>query len=543
MNKLLVVDDEAYTRNYMKSHIPKLHSEWEVGFEASDGREALDVLAKHHVDLVITDIKMPEMDGLELAKQISEKYPHQHVIILSGYDDFSFAKEAIHYGVESYLLKPIVKEELKEALDQIATQIEEDKTKQMAFRTMKHFSETSKAHIVKNFLKAVTSESNVEIKSLYPLIYRFKINLIEGEAMVMILSLDQDVMLRQPIHYRDHSIYQFILNEIATEMIEQAEKGWVFLDQEQQTVVYLTGETESKLTESSKQLFNQINRIMMKDTGLTITGAAGNAEHEILQIGNSYRNAKQLLLHRLISGGDAFYSFSQHQRLPILLKDLEKSVSAIQSGLLNGNSIVFVNALKEYAGLFDWRSAEHFYRFGAFLIDNLAKMSEFEQAEQMEQAYMKLKKTGAAGAVSLDDAIQKCSEIVNLFSNDADDENDRLNEHDAVIKAKEYIYAHYSEPLSLALIAEKIGVSVNYLSSIFHKRVGESYIKFLTRVRMEQAAQFLTMKNPLKIYEISERVGYLSVKHFSHVFKQYYQKTPGEFQSEHKAVIHGDGGF
>lgn len=109
--------------------------------------------------------------------------------------------------------------------------------------------------------------------------------------------------------------------------------------------------------------------------------------------------------------------------------------------------------------------------------------------------------------------------------------------NDIVQKAKEYIYVHYREPLSLALIAEKIGVSSSYLSNIFHKSVGESYIKFLTRVRMEQAEKLLKSTPPYKVYDISERVGYISVKHFSFIFKKYFKISPGEYQEKYLAEI------
>lgn len=532
MYKLLVVDDEAYTRNYMKVHIPKLNEHWEVVCEASDGCEALDMLARHEIDLIITDIRMPEMDGLQLSKQVAELYPSQHIIILSGHDEFAFAKEAIHYGVEFYLLKPIVKEELKEALERITLQIEEEKTKQLAYHTMKNFSDTSKAHVIKNFLKAATSDNSVEIKALYPLIHRFKINLIENEAIIMILALDQDVLLDQSIPVHDYPVFQFILNEVATEIIEGLGKGWVFLDYEEQTVVFLKGESEEALIAASQELFNQINEIMLKDTGISITGTAGNTEHEVLQVYVSYRNAKHMLLNRLTLGGNAFYCYKEQQDIQHRLAVLDKIISTIQSSLLNENDMLYFEAIKQYTELIESTSRSEFYHYGAYLVQHMSRLNTHDQGEKLEKALQQLKMSGRQISLSTtpDEIIHSLSNITKVFSEETSSDPKHINEHDAVRRAKEYIYAHYAEPLSLALIAEKIGVSINYLSSIFHSSLGESYIKFLTRVRMEQAAKLLTVKQPLKIYEISERIGYISVKHFSHVFKKHYHITPGEYQ-------------
>lgn len=279
----MIVDDEPLTREYMKINVPLIDNRWRVTAEAMEGCEALDILQKQQFDLIITDIKMPVMDGLELCSLISKRCPGQKVIIISGYDEFAFAKEAIRYGVHEYLLKPIVKEELQAALNKIAIQIERKKNEQLIYKTM----------------------------------------------------------------------------------------------------------------------------------------------------------------------------------VTLLAEDPKKQV-----------------------------------------VENLLK------------------------------TVVPVSDIVQLFESNNSQLNCTANEHDIVKKTIEYIYEHYSEPISLALIADKIGVSPCYLSNLFHKNVGESYIKFLTKVRMEQAAKLLKLKPLAKICDIAEKVGYTSVKHFSYVFKQYFNTTPGEYQSK-----------
>lgn len=129
MYNLMIVDDEPLTREYFKLNIHKLDERWEVVAEAMEGSEALEILDKLNIDLVITDIKMPVMDGLELCKVVSEKYPNIKLVILSGYDEFDFARQAVKYGVVDYILKPIVKEELKSMLGKVAKVLDEQKQK------------------------------------------------------------------------------------------------------------------------------------------------------------------------------------------------------------------------------------------------------------------------------------------------------------------------------------------------------------------------------------------------------------------------------
>ena len=123
MYNILVVDDEKLMRTYLANIIPSLTDAYQVSGIAEDGREAIDLLKKQHYDVVITDIKMPEVDGLNLARYIHENHPDTIVIIVSGYNNFSYARKAIQYQVTDYLLKPLVDKDLKELLDSVSTRL------------------------------------------------------------------------------------------------------------------------------------------------------------------------------------------------------------------------------------------------------------------------------------------------------------------------------------------------------------------------------------------------------------------------------------
>ena len=123
MYNILVVDDEKLMRTYLANIIPSLTDAYQVSGIAEDGREAIDLLKKQHYDVVITDIKMPEVDGLNLARYIHENHPDTIVIIVSGYNNFSYARKAIQYQVTDYLLKPLVDKDLKELLDSVNTRL------------------------------------------------------------------------------------------------------------------------------------------------------------------------------------------------------------------------------------------------------------------------------------------------------------------------------------------------------------------------------------------------------------------------------------
>ena len=122
MYRILVVDDEKIEREGIKYLLAEDKEEKTI-FEASDGKQALNILGKEEIDILLTDVKMPHMDGLELTRRAREKYPDLKIIIFSGYGDFSFAQEAIHYGVTDYILKPVAPEQFEETMAKVEQDI------------------------------------------------------------------------------------------------------------------------------------------------------------------------------------------------------------------------------------------------------------------------------------------------------------------------------------------------------------------------------------------------------------------------------------
>lgn len=528
MYELMVVDDEPLTREYMIKNVPLLNNNWVVSGEAMDGFEALVLLGKQHFDLVITDIKMPDMDGLELSRRISEQYENQRVVILSGYDDFNYARQAMSCGVREYLLKPLVKNELRSLLDKIALQAEEEKRSQAAYQAVKRLSDESVKQVVRNFLKAVLSDSNVEIKALYPLIHQLKINLMESAGVILAFEMDEDILLSRSIPPSDIPVYRFILNRIASEILEEDNYCTVFFDECENTKILITGDYADSILEKCKTIYTLISSEMFLHTDISATAAVGYPVDDIFQLKNSNDRAVEILLKRLESGNTRLYLYDEELD-PILLN---KAVSSVKRAILENNEATCKIEAAEYAGIMKASNIFAAYRYGIYLIKCIRGARAGFPDEQADAALKVL-----SGLKACDVSAQTSEKIVSTFRNmlsiyiNYSQGHAELNKNDIVNRAKEYIYAHYPEPISLALVAEKTGVSPCYLSDIFRKSEGESYIKFLTRIRMEQAAKLLNSSPAQRILDIPEKVGYINVKHFSYIFKQHFGITPGEYQN------------
>lgn len=542
MYKLLVVDDEPLMREYMKINIPLIDSNWQVTGEASDGKEAIEFIENQRVDLIITDIKMPVMDGLELCKIISQRYPKQKIIIFSGYDDFSYAKEAILYGVTEYLLKPIVKDNLKSALDNVNQKIEKEKSTELTYRNLINLSKDSKDRVIKKFLQTLVYEVEAEIKTLYPLVYRMKVNLMEGEGMILLLSLDEEMLLQKDIPVSDISIYRYILSQATTEMVEENNMGWVFLDSNENTCILITGEEVVRVQQSCIDLAAKVCSFMYENTGMTITASVGHPVNDLLQLNLSYKSADKLLTCSLIPQKNQVYTYNDPNITTklILVEEIISISTKLKSGFLDRNEMIYYLALSSLASQIDCLNIQSILRCGIYIIKDILSLKTDISSEFIENAMKLLKdfSTNFKSDLTKENVIQLYKEVmVSLYGDPTRDERmvmneSRINEESIVNKSKEYIYAHYSEPISLGLIAENVGISSSYLSQLFHKAVGESYIQFLTKVRMEQAAKLLRAYPNERITQICEKVGYLGVKHFSYVFKQYFNMTPGEYQNK-----------
>jgi len=540
MYSLLIVDDEPLTREYMKLNVSSIHKSWMVAGEASDGAEALEFIEKQSVDLIITDIKMPVMDGLELCKSISLKYPGQKIVILSGYDEFSYAKEAMLYGVHEYLLKPIVKEDLRATLDNIAKKIEREKNSELAYKSLLKLSIDSKEYIVKKFLQSLVNESVVEIKTLYPLIYRMKVNLLEGEGIVMILKLDEEMLLVKDYPANDIPIYKYILNQCVIEMLEGNNTGQTFLDCNENTCVLFTGEDMETVLKSCINLADKAYSFIHANTGLTITAGIGCPVNDILQLSLSYKTADKLLICSFIPCKNHVYAYND-QDIAWKIKQADETISALTKlkySFMDSSEIDCFISLSKLIDLIDCNDMQSVLRCGMYIIKSLSALKPECTPELTESAVKLLKSfyTRCKSCLSKEIVLKLYKEIILCLSGRRESNSNILNagvinEESIVEKAKEYICHHYPEPISLALIAENVGVSSGYLSQLFHKIAGESYIQFLTKVRMEQAAKLLKAYPDEKLASICEKVGYMGVKHFSYAFKQYFNMTPGDYRN------------
>ncbi len=525
MYNILVVDDEKLMRTYLANIIPSLTDAYQVSGIAEDGREAIDLLKKQHYDVVITDIKMPEVDGLNLARYIHENHPDTIVIIVSGYNNFSYARKAIQYQVTDYLLKPLVDKDLKELLDSVSTRL--SSISGTSNWVIEDFSFEEK--IKKELLASIMDEDTAKTYSLFTQ-YEDIIssNMMKSCGRLIRCTFDEiEQILKSgsPLNVTtDHLKLNVIINNTAKNFQYTA-----LYNRNGCTWILCSDSTPENLIMNIKKFYKVIASKAASQRLPKLTGLVSGEIHDIMDLPSAAESINSMFpvtlfkpVYPVIEG---MYRTTNY---PI------SAINALSENIFSDYLTHSLNQLykntKEFWNLFkECQNYSTLLRCGSYLIQLIRDKAQitpvlihnaYNELTRQINIYLPLGLPEETTAIQILVSTVSC-----LFTKEFADiipESMRI-----VSSAKEYILSHFQDNISLSDVAEYCGVSNCYLSDLFHKTLKEPYSKYLLRIRMEQAARLLKKEsNTMRVYEVAEKTGFNSAKHFITVFKKYYGVTP-----------------
>lgn len=519
MIRVLIVDDEPFIRQGLKLLIKWKDHGCEIIGEASNGNEAMEIIKNQSVDLVITDIKMPVMNGLELIKCVKDNgYNNIKFIVLSGFYEFEYAKTAIKYGVKDYVLKPIQKDELNRVLD-----------------------EFSKDFIVeKNNLQKIEKAQNDS--------YQMKLNkLILGKAGSATIKFLEDKL--KPSDY-----LRFILIDVDMAGMSIDEKNQYRLDVYNETVKIIKNRNYNVICElDDKKNMHSIGFIFDKkfleenvfgereyvnnlvcELKKTINNKfyiyAGKAVEDIHNIKKSYETATMLKIINKDSNVIFFEEiYKDSCRKQIVKKDY---MDMLINGIEENNKDKIKKCIKSF-----YESFKDGYIDGEilkinidYLLFNLINIEKNINEESNKEELLEL-----IGLLDVENIISRDSEknLTNFSINFAEYlDNLRKNSIKGVLSyIDKEIYEHYMDKLSLKSLSEKYYLNSAYLGQIFKKKYKVSFKDYLNEFRIEKAAEMLKRSDE-KIYEIAEKVGYSNNDYFINKFTQIKGKTPFRYRKD-----------
>lgn len=533
MYRVMIVDDEPIIRKGLKSFIKWEELECEVVYEAVDGIDARDNLDNSRPDIVIADIKMPELNGLELAQYIRENHPLIKVIILTGYSDFYFAQSAIKYDVVDFVLKPTSTEKILEGLSKAKELLKQQNEDRLKFQ-------------------ALESKVNYSIAELREKLINDIINEVITDPYTLEMKIKElDIGLEN---------YIMLLYEIDTYKVteDNATAG----DQNKLT---LTLKNLLPLAFKNYRHYNTFigSRLICSIISFEQDAYCGCIKEllpvceEILEMVENFINIK-------ISIGIS----SMHNRLPDMPKAYDEALKALSDKFYNGNSIFiyqksFDRELSAGApGLNHNIDIDHIIGFihSGNQADAIDAMNKFLEKQSTYKQPIGIIKNLCILICSLCyKLMMNYSIYVEMSASDIPDdiyrqifesisinqlseilakvikftvlqlEKDRKLDNYIISKVKNYMQDNYSSNINLQSIANHVHVNSSYLSRLFHQKTGETITKTLTGIRIEKAAELL--KNPeIKSYEVAARVGFDDPSYFAQAFKKHTGLSPKEYK-------------
>lgn len=533
--KVFLVEDEYIVREGIKNNIDWEKNGYDFCGEASDGELAFPMISEKRPDIVITDIRMPFMDGIELSRMIKEEYPEIKIIILSGHEEFEYAKAAIQIGVEEYLLKPINGDELLQVVNRVAQKIKEENESR---ETLQEGEGDENFEYAKRQLLSSLIDDNASLSDAMEQGKKIHLNLMAQCYNIMMLKL-QRKNKEQGFSQRILELYKTMEDTLK----EQDGQSIMFDRAPEGKVILFMGSGEEEIRRNMDVFAGQFREILPEYEDVTYFGSVGVPVMRLRELGESYEAASHGFSYRFLTEPNQIVDnhtvFDQTRNekkfscsigsVDIQNLDKQKIESFLKGGEMDEihffveeymkntgdagkNSMIF----RQYIVMDMFFAASHFL---TQITDGREQLGEpFESPEQMQKIVSDLEATVVY--------------IKELFTKVMQVRDAQTTEHnsDVVENAKKYISENYhDEELTLNTVAHEVNVSPNHLSAMFSQKTGQTFVKYLTDVRMHRAKELLKCTSK-RSNEICEEVGYRDPHYFSYLFKKNVGCSPIQYR-------------
>lgn len=542
MLKIFLAEDEVVVRETIKRMIPWEELGFELVGEAADGEMALPLLIRQQPDLLITDIKMPFMDGLTLARLAKKEIPGLKVVILSGYDDFNYAKQAIGIGVEDYLLKPITKNALIERLSEIRSRYEHEKTQKEYYEKFQREMLAYEKNSSRDFFEALVGGS-MDMMEVYKRAEKLGLDIVAEAYNVLIFTMncDEDFSGQRD----EYSSWEAESLELLENFFAGHSSAMLFRSNIFSYGVLLKGQREA-IEENTRACVDEIRKILSRQDGRREWFlAVGQSVERLSQIQKSYHTASRAFSQRYLYDENILYydemETMEHPGGQAETEDnayLQKvDVNALNPAILqkflsNGLQEETENFVKDYFYAIGQEPMESLV-FRNYVILNVrfsvisfikglgCDTNEMESADTEEVL--------AESGKNMESAIAYAKKMISQAIEIRDQNSGNKNR--SILKtAVDFIDSHYmDEEISLNTVANVANVSSNHFSALFSQNMGQTFIEYLTTLRMNKAKELLRCTG-MRSSEIAGEIGYKDAHYFSYLFKKTQGMTPSDYR-------------
>ena len=496
MITILIVDDEKLERNGIKFLLKREQEEYNI-LEAENGKAALGILMDTHVDILFSDIKMPYMNGLELTEKAREMYPELEIVIFSGYNDFTYARDALRYGVVDYVLKPVNPEEFHKTFQKVTEKIrerlevEEKHTKQEDYL---------KKYFLINYLYSGTEEDYKKV-----------------------IELNGNMELSKPckgmiLAASSNNFFETEEEHFVQSLRDQLQRSFYYLNLNSNESLFVFLEQYADYEKIANQLFQFFHQHYDTECYFAVSGNVDG----VREMPEEFQRLEEMLeekfyqpkQHILISGESARETEYEETEDSQVLSSITEDIK-----------------YKDIAHLWqDFRQLEQKYRNDKPFSEMYVK---FVFSSILKEIYEEMGSTGEKSLSKQVDRLYRCKtiqEVLDITENSIreleqhyEDKNEGFRRE--VTEVKSYISHHYAEELSVEMLATQVYLSAGYLSAIFKEETGMNLNRFIREVRMNKAKEMLESTS-MKITQIAKEVGFFNTSYFCRSFREFFGSTP-----------------
>jgi two-component system, response regulator YesN len=538
MLKVIIIDDESLVRVGLKSMIHWEELGYEMIGEASNGQQGLDLLVETKPDIVISDIKMPVMDGLEMMRQALKMDLKPEFIILSGYNEFNLVKQAMKQGAAEYLIKLDLEPDiLVNVLDTVREKIRQEREQIDQAGWFTKSLRENLAVLREDFFKQMIHRPLQNPSEISERVKNLTIDLDDCALGVFLVKLN-DASVLEKYDSSELGVLEVSLINIVNEIVDDTFKGYTFTWNQGEFIGIFSGSGELSAAAYHEKAWNMADRLVQ------VIKQYFNFEVivAISKLHQGYQELAQAYFESCRAVQDSFYGhlepvvffreiFQDHEEQEFVeLKDMKAKIPrAIELFQLEDIRQFFKSAYSILAQQIISRSRAYELCFQiVYSISSADNLNEtdikviFGRADSFYENILKLNTLPEMMTWLLNLEQNLC----HFLSKNEEQKNNRL-----ISKAKKFIMEHYEEEISLAEVAMALNISPGYFSTLFRQYTGMCFTDYVTENKIDHAKKLLR-ETDLKIYEVSNRLGYQSAYYFSKVFKKVTGMTPREFSDK-----------
>ncbi|MDD9269660.1 response regulator [Paenibacillus sp. GCM10023248] len=536
--RVLIVDDEYYFRKLLINLIDWEALGYTIEQEAENGSQALELARQEQYDLILADINMPGMTGLDFVEALRSSHIATKVIFITSYDIFEYAQAAITLGASYYLLKPVDEDELSQALTEIRQEHLQDMQSSLNVKDLKEQVERSKPllrdHFVRQLLLYEPSDSP---ETLYRHAQYYDIPQHAQGYAAFVVEIDE--LNVRYTKEQERQLWRFVVKNILQDTFEASGIYCAVIDGEDKKIAMLVGHSHAQ-DQALIELCDQARSFIDQRMHLGVTLALGQTYESLSQVHLSYSEAVYVLKYKFTKGGNRVITYAQNQEEPVeavfsLPIDRTEWITAIR----NKNREAIAEKIdKVCSRLVISQASKEIAVFVLMECVSLGSAVILERGGTLPSGWMTDRHPLFRQMHSLE-TISGLQQWLQLFFKqivftELDNYLANFKGSDIVSKAIAYIEEHFAEEsLTLQQAARSICANPSYLSHIFKKETGKSFTEYLSDLRLDRAMEMLRDVPPeglvsLKIVDVSQSVGYSDPYYFSKCFKKKFQIVPSK---------------